>query len=76
MHAMAGIRIGVCVLMTNAILKLARKSIVDYFTMLIFIIALMFLFYFGLSPVLIVLFGILAGLMHTLFKLKRRPTDE
>lgn len=74
-NAMAGIRIGVCVLMTNAILKLAKNAIVDIYTTVVFLIALFLLFILGISPVVIVLFGILAGLIYTLVKAKKEVRD-
>ena len=71
MHAMSGIRVGVCVLIINAIVKLSKKSIVDKVTTAAFLIALILLFAFDLSPVIIVLFGIAYGLLVTLYRLKK-----
>lgn len=70
-HAMNGIKVGVCVLVINAILKLSKKSIVDKTTLLAFLIAIVLLFVLGLSPVIVVLFGIAFGLGITLYRVKK-----
>ena len=74
-HAMNGIRVGVCVLVINAIMKLSKKSIVDKTTWLAFVIAILLLFVLGLSPVIVVVFGIAFGLSVTLYRVKKEDEN-
>jgi len=53
--AFAGIRVCVCVLIFNTVLKLAKKAIVDWKTFLIFLTILLLAVFTDLSPVLFVL---------------------
>jgi len=64
-HAFAGIRVCVCVLIFNAVMKLAKKSIKDLFSGVVFAVVLL-LSVFGLvsSPILVVLAG-LAGAAYS-----------
>lgn len=65
--ALTGIRIGVCVLMTNAILKLAKSSIKDKYGIIIFIIALCLSLFTNISIIMmVVLFGVSGILIKTL----------
>lgn len=65
-HALSGIRIGVCVLMLNALIKLFKNGIKDYYGLLLFIIAFVATYFNLLSTIIIVIcaasFGIL--IMH------------
>lgn len=63
-HAFAGIRICVCVLIINAVVKLYKKAIVDWKTMLIFIlVTLGSTFLDFLSPVVFVLIAAVLGIV-------------
>ena len=64
-HAFAGIRVCVCVLIFNAVLKLFKKSIIDFKTMAIYLIILACSFMFNISPVI---FVIAAGIIGIILK--------
>ena len=62
-HAFAGIRVCVCVLIFNTVLKLAKKAIVDWKTFLIFLAILLLAVFTDLSPVLFVLGAAVCGII-------------
>ena len=62
-HAFAGIRVCVCVLIFNAVLKLFKKSIIDFKTLAIYLIILACSFMFEISPVFFVIAAGLAGII-------------
>ena len=62
-HAFAGIRVCVCVLIFNAVLKLFKKSIIDFKTMAIYLIILACSFIFNISPVIFVIAAGIAGII-------------
>ncbi len=62
-HAFAGIRVCVCVLIFNAVLKLFKKSIIDIKTMAIYLIILACSFMFNISPVVFVIAAGFAGII-------------
>lgn len=64
-HAFNGIRACVCVLIFNAVSKLAQKSLVDRICILICLVVLILSMFSPLSPALIV---ILAGIAGLIFK--------
>ena len=62
-HAFGGIRVCVCVLILNAVLKLYKKAIVDIFTLLIFLIVVIGSCFTAISPVVFVLLAAVAGII-------------
>ena len=64
-HALAGIRVCVCVLILNAVLKLLKSSVVDKSTAVIYAVVAILATVTDLSPVVFVL---LAGVMGILLK--------
>ena len=62
-NAFAGIRACVCVLILNAVVKLWKKSVVDWKTFLIFAVVFLGSVFLDLSPVLYVLAAALAGVV-------------
>ena len=62
-NAFAGIRVCVCVLILNAVVKLWKKSIVDWKTFLIFLLVFAGSVFLNVSPVLYVLAAALAGIV-------------
>lgn len=56
-NAFGGIRVCVCVLIFNAVVKLFKKAIIDKFTLLIFLITVLGSCFTNLSPVLFVVFS-------------------
>ena len=62
-NAFAGIRVCVCALILNSVIKLAKSSIVDGWTLGIFIAVLGGMIIFKPSPVVFVLFAAACGLI-------------
>ena len=61
-NAFAGIRVCVCVLVFNAVMKLWKKAVVDKKTLIIFLIVLIGNFVFDVAPTIFVIFAALAGI--------------
>ena len=61
--ALAGIRVCVCVLILNAVMKLSKKSIVGITTFIIFLIVTLASLLTDLSPVISVILAALAGIV-------------
>ena len=64
-NAFAGIRVCVCVLIFNSVMKLGKKSIVDKATFVLFLIIAAAAFFTDLSPVV---FVFIAGIIGVLLK--------
>lgn len=62
-NAFGGIRICVCVLILNAVVKLAKKAIVNLPTLLIFVVVALGSCFTGLSPIIFVIVSALAGII-------------
>jgi chromate transporter len=60
-NAFAGIRVCVCVLILNAVVKLFRSAVVDGFTLIIFLAVLAAMLFTSLSPVLLIVLAAVAG---------------
>ena len=61
--AFAGIRICVCVLILNAVMKLFKKAIVDKPTLVIFILVTLFAYFTNLNPIVFVVASAIAGII-------------
>lgn len=61
--AFAGIRVCVCVLILNAVVKLWKKSVIDWKTLLIFIAVFLSSVLLDISPVIYVVAAALAGII-------------
>ena len=61
-NAFAGIRVCVCVLVFNAVVKLWKKAVVDKMTLIIFLIVMVGNFAFDVSPTIFVILAALAGI--------------
>jgi len=61
-HAFGGIRVCVCVLILNAVVKLYKKAVIDKFTFLIFLVAALGSSFTSLSPILFVVFSAIVGI--------------
>ncbi len=68
--AFAGIRVCVCALVLNAILKLWKKSLPDYFALGIFLVLLAISVFTDISPVWLVLAGGLSGVLIQTARIK------
>ena len=62
-HAFAGIRVCVCVLIFNAVIKLFAKAIIDAKTLCIYILVLAGALFLNLSPVVFVVLAGIAGVV-------------
>ena len=60
--AFAGIRVCVCVLIFNAVLKLWKKAVVDKATLLLFLGVFLLSVFFDISPIVFVVFCAVAGI--------------
>ena len=63
--AFAGIRVCVCVLIFNAVLKLWKKAVVDKATLVLFLLVFVLSAAFGISPVVFVVVCAAAGILLT-----------
>ena len=62
-NAFGGIRVCVCVLILNAVVKLWKKTVVDKATLVIFLLVFLGAVFTDLSPVIFVLLAAAAGLL-------------
>lgn len=62
-HAFGGIRVCVCVLITNAVVKLFKKAVVDVPTMVIFLAVCLGNILLDVSPVIFVVIAAIAGII-------------
>ena len=62
-RAFGGIRIAVCALIVQSIITLAKKSVVDLPSILLYIASTALTFFLGVSPIAIVVLAILCGLL-------------
>ena len=70
-HAFSGIRIAVCALVLQSVLKMARKGVVDLPTTLILLITFAAVAFFEVSPVVMVLLAGAAGIAIGFFRRRR-----
>ena len=61
-HAFAGVRVCVCVLIANAVVKLLKKTVIDTPTLLIYLAVLALAVFTKLSPVIYVVAAAAAGI--------------
>lgn len=69
-NAFAGIRVGVCVLILSAVLKLFKKAIIDKFTFGLFAVVFALSVFTDISPILFVILAAIAGIIVHVFFLK------
>lgn len=62
-NAFGGIRVCVCVLILNSVVKLSKKAIIDKITLLIFLAVMLASFFTDLSPVIFILIAAIAGIL-------------
>lgn len=60
--ALMGIRAVVCALLSHTVITLAKKSLVDIVTAMIFIIGFVLCFIFDVTPILVVIVGAIIGI--------------
>ena len=61
-HAFGGIRICVCILICNAVVKLYKKAVVDKLTLAVFLLVALGSYFLPVSPVIFVLITALIGI--------------
>ena len=61
--ALGGIRVCVCVLILNAVMKLYKKAVVDKTTLVIFLLVALGSLFLRVSPVVFVLLAAAAGIL-------------
>ena len=61
--ALAGIRVCVCILIFNAVVKMWKKAVVDWVTLIMFILILVASVFFDVSPILMVVLAAVAGII-------------
>ena len=61
-NAFGGVRVCVCVLITNAVVKLFKKAVVDKITLVIFLAVALGSTLFDLSPVIFVILAAVSGI--------------
>ena len=62
-NAFGGIRVCVCVLIANAVVKLYKKAVVDASTLVIFLMVALGSIFISVSPVVFVIFAAIAGIV-------------
>lgn len=62
-HAFGGIRVCVCILILNAVVKLYKKAVVDKITLVIFLLVVLGSYFTELSPVVFVVISAAAGII-------------
>ena len=71
-HAFNGIRACVCVLILNAVYNMAKKSVIDIPTAIIFILVAIVAIMSVVSPFILVIVAGILGLLIQYFKLRKR----
>ena len=61
-HAFGGIRICVCILICNAVVKLYKKAVVDKITLVVFLLVALGAYFLSVSPVLFVVPSAVIGI--------------
>ncbi len=61
--ALAGIRVCVCVLIFNAVLKMWKKAVIDVVTLILYLVILVASIFFDASPILMVVIAAVTGLI-------------
>ena len=61
-NAFGGIRVCVCVLILDAVVKLYKKAVVDKITLLMFIVVALGSYFTNLSPVIFVILSAVIGI--------------
>lgn len=74
--AFSGVRAAVVALILSAVIKIGKKSVVDIFTALIFVVVAVLSFVTDLSPVIFVVTAAVCGLIIKISKEKKAKEDE
>lgn len=71
-NAFAGIRVCVCVLVFNAVVKLWKKAVVDKWTLILFLLVFLLSLFLDLSPVIFVVVTAVAGILLTVTGVRKQ----
>ena len=71
LHALSGIRAAVCALMLTTIISMAKKSLVDYYCVAVFAVALVAAFFLNVPSIFIVLLSGALGVIVSKIKEKK-----
>ena len=71
-HAFGGVRICVCILIINAVVKLFKTSVIDWKTFVIFILVTVGSTFTSISPVWFILVAALAGIVIRLIEGRKK----
>ena len=66
--ALSGINAIVCALLAHTVITLGRKSLVNVISVVLFIIGLIACFVFDITPILLVIFGGIVGVVYSKIK--------
>ena len=66
--ALSGINAIVCALLAHTVITLGRKSLVNVISVVLFIIGLIACFVFDVTPILLVIFGGIVGIVYNKIK--------
>ena len=69
-YALAGIRVAVCALLTNTCITLAKKSLVDIYCTIVYILVLLISIFFSVPTILIVIVSAIVGALYDLLRRK------
>ena len=69
-NAFAGIRVCVCVLLLNAVIKLWKKSVKDRLTLVIFLVVFILSVFLDVSPVICVILAAISGIVYKQIEVK------
>jgi chromate transporter len=75
-HAFGGIRAAVVALILSAVLKVSKKSIIDIFTVAVFIAVTLLSLFTELSPIIFVIVAAVCGIIIKLRKEKSSPKEK
>lgn len=70
-NAFAGIRVCVCVLIFNAVLKLWKKSVIDWKCLVLFFVVAIGSLFTDITPVVFVIFAAVAGIVIKTLEVKK-----
>lgn len=75
-HAFAGIRVCVCILIINAVIKLWKKAVIDVLTTILFVLVFVCSVFFDLSPIIYVVVTAVLGILFQLVVFKKSEKEE
>ena len=75
-YAFEGIRVAVCSLVSVTVFGLFKKNVKDILTAFLSIAAFVFTYFFGISPIVAVIFAAVVGITVKVIKEKRENKKE